>query len=138
MRRQAYIARPVVRWATGVVGCRMGVAYTPISFDMMCLACRGYESLFWLSLCEVGVDVVEDVECVWVKVAACEGLCSVLRCVAGLVERIVGVLLLARSAWFVHAVTNGDPCRFGAGPGGRCGEQPLGCVVGVPPTVGFA
>ena len=67
-----------------------------------------------------------------VKVAACEGLCSVFRCVAGLVERIVGVLVLARSACFVHAVTDGDPCWVGAGPGGRSGEQPLRCVVGVP------
>ena len=69
----------------------------------------------YLSLCEVGVDVVEDVGCVQVKVAACEGLCPVLRCVAGVVERIVGVLVLARSAWFVHAVTDGNPCRVGAG-----------------------
>ena len=59
-------------------------------------------------------------------------VCSVLRCVAGVVERIVGVLVLARSAWFIHAVTDRDPCRVGAGPGGRCGEEPLGCVVGVP------
>ena len=32
MRRWAYMARPVVRWATGVVGCRMGVAYSCGSF----------------------------------------------------------------------------------------------------------
>ena len=55
-----------------------------------------------------------------------------LRCVAGVVERMVGVLVLAGSAWFVHAVTEGDPCRVGAGPGGRSGEEPLGCVFGVP------
>ena len=55
-----------------------------------------------------------------------------LRSVAGVVERIVGVLVLARSASFVHAVTNGDPCRVGAEPGGCSGEEPLGCVVGVP------
>ena len=30
--------RPVVRWATGVVGCRMGVAYTPNPLEMMCFA----------------------------------------------------------------------------------------------------
>ena len=36
MGRWAYMARPVVRWATGVVGCRMGVAYTPIPLEMMC------------------------------------------------------------------------------------------------------
>ena len=29
---------PVVRWATGVVGCRTGVAYTPIHLEMMCFA----------------------------------------------------------------------------------------------------
>ena len=29
------MARPVVRWATGVVGCRMGVAYTPTPLEMM-------------------------------------------------------------------------------------------------------
>ena len=50
---------------------------------------HGYECLFWLSLCEVGVDVVEDVGCVRVKVEAFEGLCSAFWCVAGVVERIV-------------------------------------------------
>ena len=30
------MARPVVRRATGVVGCRTGVAYTPIPLEMMC------------------------------------------------------------------------------------------------------
>ena len=62
------MARPVARWATGVVGCRMGVAYTPIPLEMMCFALggQGYESLLRLSLCEVGVDVVEDVGCVGV------------------------------------------------------------------------
>ena len=62
---------------------------------------------------------------------ACEGLCSLLRCVAGVVERIVGVLVLARSAWFVHAVMDGDPCRIGAGPRGCSGEEEFGRVVGV-------
>ena len=52
--------------------------------------------------------------------------------VARVVEQIVGVLLLARSAWFVHAVTDGDPCRVGAGPGGCSGEEPFGRLVGVP------
>ena len=99
---------------------------------MFRLGGHGYESLFWLFLCEVGGDVVDDVDCVQIRVAACEGLCLVLRCVAGVVERIVGVLLLACSAWFVHAVEDGDPCRVGAGPRGRCGEPPLRCVVGVP------
>ena len=67
---------------------------------------------------------------------ACEGLCSVLRCVAGVVERKVGVLVLALSAWFVHAVTDGDPCLVGAGPG-RCScEEPFGRVVGVPRYLG--
>ena len=55
-----------------------------------------------------------------------------LRCVAGVVERIVGVLVLARSAWLVHAVTDGDPCRVGAGPCGCSGEEPFGRVFGVP------
>ena len=55
-----------------------------------------------------------------------------LRCVAGVVEQILGVLVLARSAWFVHAVTDGDPCRVGAGPGGCSGEEPLGRMVRVP------
>ena len=99
---------------------------------MFRLGGHGYESLFRLSLCEVGVDVVENVGCVLVWVVACEGLCSVLRCVAGVGEQIVGVLEFARSAWLVHAVTGGDPCQVGSGPGGRSGEEPLGCVVGVP------
>ena len=72
---------------------------------------------------------MEDPGRVRVKVAACEGLCSAFWCVAGVGKRIVGVLVLARSAWFVHAVTEGESCWFGAGPGGRCGEQPLGFVV---------
>ena len=55
-----------------------------------------------------------------------------LRCVAGVVEWIVGVLVFARSAWLVHAVTDGDPCRVGAGACGCSGEEPFGCVVGVP------
>ena len=45
---------------------------------------------------------------------------------------IVGVLVLARSDWFVHAVTNGDRCQVGAGLGGCSGEEPFGRVVGVP------
>ena len=65
---------------------------------------------------------MEDVGRVRVKVAAREGLCSVFRCVAGVVEWIVGVLVLARSAWFVNAVTDGDSCRVWEGPGRRCGE----------------
>ena len=64
---------------------------------------HGYESLFWLCLCEVGVDVLEDVGRVQVEVAACEGVCSVFRFVAGVVERIVGVLVLARSALAIPA-----------------------------------
>ena len=117
----------------GGLGVQDGAGEHPYSSrdDVIRLGGQGYESLFWLSLCEVGVDVVEDVGCVRVKVAACEGLCPVRRCVAGVVERIVGALVLARSAWFVHAVTDGSPCPVGAGPGGHCGEQPLGCVVGV-------
>ena len=62
------MARPVVRWATGVVGCRMGVAYTPIPLEMMCFAWgdRAMTPCSGCPLCEVGVDVVEDVGCVWV------------------------------------------------------------------------
>ena len=33
-----YMARPVVRWATGVVGCSIGVAYGPIPLEMLCFA----------------------------------------------------------------------------------------------------
>ena len=84
-----------------------------------------------VSLCEVGVDVVQDAGRVRVNVAACEGLYSVFRCVAGVEEQIVGVLVLARSAWFVHTVTDCDSCRVMAGRGGPCGEQPSRCVVGV-------
>ena len=29
------MARPVVRWATGVAGCRIGVLYSPIPLEMM-------------------------------------------------------------------------------------------------------
>ena len=35
MGREAYMARPVLRWAHGVVGCRMRVVYTPIPLGMM-------------------------------------------------------------------------------------------------------
>ena len=52
-----------------------------------------------------------------------------LRCVAGVVERIVGVLVLASSTWLVHAVKDGDPCRVGAGPCGCSGEEPLAHAV---------
>ena len=63
-------------WATGVVGCRMGVAYTPIPLEMMCFAHGGhsYESLFFLLLGEVGVDVVEDVGRARVQAWARDGL----------------------------------------------------------------
>ena len=43
--------------------------------DTFCAGGHGYESLFWLSLCEVGVDVVEDVRIGQAQVVACEGLC---------------------------------------------------------------
>ena len=105
---------------------------------MFRLAGHGYESLFWLSLCEVGVDVVEHVGPVRFKVAACEALCLVLRCVAGLVERIVGVLVFARSAWFVHAVTDGNPCRSGRGQVGVAVNSHWGVWTGFHATVGFA
>ena len=54
-----------------------GVHPYSVADDVFRLGGHGYESLFWLSLCEVGVDVVQDVGCVRVKVAACEGLCPV-------------------------------------------------------------
>ena len=49
-------------------GLQDGGGVHPYSFgdDVFCFGGHGYESLFWLSLCEVGVDVVEDVGCVWV------------------------------------------------------------------------
>ena len=65
---------------------------------------------------------MEDVGRVRVKVAACEGSSLVFRCVAGVVEWIVGVLVLRPSAWFLHAVTDGDSCRVGAGPAGPRGD----------------
>ena len=93
----------------------------PYSFgdDAFCSGGHGYETLFWLPLCEVGVDVVKDVGCVGVQVPACEGLCYVFWCVARVLERIIGVLVLARSAWFVRAVRDCDSCGVEAGPGGR-------------------
>ena len=62
------MARPVVRWATGVGGLQDGGGVYPYSFgdDVFRLGGQGYDSLLRLSLCEVGVDVVEDVGCVWV------------------------------------------------------------------------
>ena len=67
------MARPVVWWATGVVGRRMGVAYTPTD-DAFRAGGHNYESFFLLSLCEVGVHAVEDVGRVRVQVSAREGL----------------------------------------------------------------
>ena len=60
-----------------------------------------------------------------------------LRCVAAVVERIVGVLVLARSAWFLHAVTDGDPCRVGAGQVGVVVKNHLGAWSGLHATVGL-
>ena len=62
-----------------------------------------------------------------------------LRCVAGVVERIVGVLVLARSAWLVHAVTDGDPCWVGTGACGCSGamKSHLGAWSGFHATVGL-
>ena len=60
-----------------------------------------------------------------------------LRCVAGVVEWIVGVLVLARSAWLVHAVTDGDPCRVGAGACGVVVKSHLGAWSGFHATVGL-
>ena len=63
-------------------GLQYGNGIHPSSFgdDALSVGGHGYESSFRLSLCEVGVDVVEDVGRVRVKAAACEGLCSVFRC----------------------------------------------------------
>ena len=49
-------------------GLKDGGGVHPSSFgdDLFRLGGHGYESLFRLSLCEVGVDVVEDVGRVWV------------------------------------------------------------------------
>ena len=80
---------------------------------------------------------MEDVGCVWVQVVACEGLCSVLRCVAGVVEGIIGVLVLARSALFVHAVTDGGPCGSGRGQVGVVVKGHLGAWSGFHATVGL-
>ena len=41
-----------------------GVHPYSLGDDAFRLRGHGYMSLFWLSLCEVGVDVVEDVGCV--------------------------------------------------------------------------
>ena len=55
-----------------------------------------------------------------------------LWCVAGVVEQIVGVLALARSAWLVHAVTDRDSRGVGVEPGGRYVDWPFWFVVRVP------
>ena len=60
-----------------------------------------------------------------------------LRCVAGVVEQIVGVLVLARSAWLIHAVTDGDPCRVRAGHVGVVVKRHLGAWSGFHATVGL-
>ena len=57
-------------WRGGLWGCGLqdGGGVHPYSFgdDVFRLGGQGYESLLRLSLCEVGVDVVEDVSCVGV------------------------------------------------------------------------
>ena len=62
--------RSWTRCEVGHWGCGLqdGGGVHPYSFgdDVFRLGGHGYESLFRLSLCEVGVDVVEDVRCVWV------------------------------------------------------------------------
>ena len=55
----------------------------------------------------------------------------------GVVERIVGVLVLARSPWFVHAVTDGDPCRVRRGQVGVVVKSDLGARSGFHTTVGL-
>ena len=58
------------RGEVGYWGCGLqdGGGVHPYSFgdDVFRLGGQGYESLLWLSLCEVGVEVVEDVGCVGV------------------------------------------------------------------------
>ena len=61
-----------------------------------------------------------------------------LQCVAGVVEQIVGVLVLARSAWFVHAVTDGHPCRVRGGQEGVVLKSHWGVWSAFLATVGFA
>ena len=57
-------------WRAGLLGlwAAGGGGVHPYSFgdDVLRLGGQGYESLLRLSLCEVGVDVVEDVGCVGV------------------------------------------------------------------------
>ena len=57
-------------------GLQDGGGVHPYSFgdDAFRAGGHGYESLFYLSWCEVGLDVVEDVACVRVQVWGCEGL----------------------------------------------------------------
>ena len=54
----------------GYWGCGLqdggGVHHYSFEDDVFRLGGQGCESLLRLSLCEVGVDVVEDVGCVWV------------------------------------------------------------------------
>ena len=45
---------------------RDGVHSYSFGDDVFRFGGYGYESLFRLSLCEVGVDLLEDVGCVWV------------------------------------------------------------------------
>ena len=62
---------------------------------------------------------MEDVGRVRVQVAACGDFFSVFWRVAPVVDWIVGlivVLLLARSARFLHAVAEWDSCGVRAGP----------------------
>ena len=106
-----------------------GVYPYPFGDDAFRAGEYSYESFLLLSLCEVVVDVVEDVGRVRVQVSAREGLRLVLCRVASLVQWIVGVFVFARFAWFVHAVADGDPSGVGAGPRRCRGEQPLGVRV---------
>ena len=115
-----------------------GVHPYPFGDDALRVGGRGYESLFRLSLCEVGVDVVEDVGRVRIGVAAFEGFCPVIWCVAGVVERIVEVLVLACSAWFVHAVMDCDSCWVGAGHVGVVVNSHWDLWSGFHATVGFS
>ena len=60
-----------------------------------------------------------------------------LRCVAGVAERIVGVLVLAFSAWLGHAVMDGTPAGSGRGHVGVVVKSHLGAWSGFHATVGL-
>ena len=74
----------------GYRGCglydRGGVYLYPFGDDALRAGEYGDDSLLMLSLCELGVNVVEDVGRVQVQVVAREGLCPLFWYVARVVE----------------------------------------------------